>query len=90
MAGRRPQTLQQTLPGLGRILRRLWPYVRQHPSVLATAVGALVAAVGLKLLEPWSLKFIFDRLIPAGRSRPAQGWTTWTPRRWSRSRRWRW
>src|SRR5262245_28945346 len=66
--------LQDNLPGLLRILRYFWPHVRQYRGLMVGSLLALLAEVGLRLLEPWPLKFVFDRVLHVGdRQR------TWTP-----------
>jgi ATP-binding cassette subfamily B protein len=62
----RPQGLQESLPGFGRILRAFWPHLRRQRGLIAGSLLALLTAVGLRLLEPWPLKFVFDRVIPVG------------------------
>src|SRR5213592_4709874 len=68
----RPQTLTQSLPGLWRITRYFWPQLRKHRALIAGSMTALFAEVGLRLLEPWPVKFVFDRVI--GTSRSARAW----------------
>ena len=60
------------LPGLGRISRYFWPHVRQHRGLIAGSTVALFAEVGLRLLEPWPLKFVFDRILQTKSSRASQ------------------
>lgn len=60
----RPRKLLDALPPLTRTYKRFWPYVRRERPLLASSLAALFAAVALQLLEPWPLKFIFDRIIP--------------------------
>ena len=60
---RRDESLRQTLPGLRKIFRRLWPYMRRQRGLIMTSLVALLVGVGLRLLEPWPLKFIFDRVV---------------------------
>jgi len=60
---RRPQTIKESLPGLWRIMRHFWPYLRKQRALIAGSSLALFAEIGLRLLEPWPLKFVFDRLI---------------------------
>jgi ATP-binding cassette subfamily B protein len=60
---------QQDAPGLRRIARYFWPHVRQHRGLIAGSLLALFAEVGLRLLEPWPLKFVFDRILTAGFNR---------------------
>jgi ATP-binding cassette, subfamily B, bacterial len=59
----RPETLPQTVPGFWRMLRRFWPYIRKRTGLVAGSLLALCAEVLLRLLEPWPLKFVFDRII---------------------------
>src|SRR5713101_4471490 len=59
----RPAPLQKSLPGLWRILLHFWPHIRQYRLLMAGALLALLAEVGLRLLEPWPLKFVFDHII---------------------------
>ena len=59
----------QDAPGLQRIARYFWPHVRQHRGLIAGSILALFAEVGLRLLEPWPLKFVFDRVLSAGSNR---------------------
>jgi len=59
--------LRENLPGLWRISRYFWPHARKHKAVLAASLAALFAEVGLRLLEPWPLKVVFDRILHSGR-----------------------
>ena len=61
-----PENLQKSLPGLWRILAYFWPHVRHYRWLIAGALFALFAEVGLRLLEPWPLKFVFDHIIGSG------------------------
>src|SRR2546421_3942415 len=58
-----PETVPKPLPGLWRILSHFWPQVRQYRLLIAGSWTALLAEVGLRLLEPWPLKVIFDTLF---------------------------
>jgi ATP-binding cassette subfamily B protein len=60
---KRPHTIQESLPGLRRLLVRLWPYIRQQRVLVIGSLLALFAQVALHSLEPWPLKFIFDHLL---------------------------
>jgi ATP-binding cassette subfamily B protein len=62
--GRRPTTIAASLPGLRAVLTRFAPYLRPHRGLLAGSVLALFGATAMKLLEPWPLKFVLDRVIP--------------------------
>jgi ATP-binding cassette subfamily B protein len=66
--GNRPneKDLKGVLPGIWQILRRLWPYIRKRKLLIAGSFLALLVETGLRLLEPWPLKLVFDHiLIPA-------------------------
>ena len=65
----RPRTVRRLLPDLWQILRRFAPYLRAERPLLAGSVAAVVAEVIFRLLEPWPLKFVFDRLFSAGPGR---------------------
>lgn len=55
--------LSRAAPGLRRMVLRFWPYIRRERGLLWGAFGALFAQVLFRLLEPWPLKFILDRVI---------------------------
>jgi ATP-binding cassette subfamily B protein len=62
----RTAPIQQAIPGLGRVVRHFWPDIRPQWPLLVVSGIALLAEVGLRVLEPWPLKVIFDYvLIPA-------------------------
>ena len=49
-----------------RILRKFSPYIRKQKLTIFGAFFALLVETGLRLLEPWPLKYVFDNiLIPA-------------------------
>src|SRR5690349_22392509 len=58
-----PQTFKQSLPGLWRVLRHFWPQTLKHRWLIAGSTLALLSEVGFRLLEPWPLKVVFDRVI---------------------------
>src|SRR3989442_12713263 len=58
-----PLTLRAALPGLGRLVRRLWPYVRHERPLIVVSLLALYAEIGLRLLEPWPLKVVLDHVV---------------------------
>ncbi len=55
-----PRKLRQSLPSLGRMLQRFAPYLRRHAGVAGFALLMLLLGVGMRLLEPWPLKLLFD------------------------------
>lgn len=59
----KPQSLTKSVPGLWRITKYFWPHIRQYRGLIATSFLALLLEVGLRLLEPWPLKFVFDHII---------------------------
>ena len=65
MAGSRPDTLARALPGLKRVVLRFAPYLRAHRPLLAGATIALIGSTLMRLLEPWPLKFVIDRVVPS-------------------------
>jgi ATP-binding cassette subfamily B protein len=56
-------------PGLWRIARFFWPYVRRYRGLIAVSMLSLFAEVGLRLLEPWPLKFVFDHILKSDATR---------------------
>src|SRR5882672_6636116 len=64
-----PENFSRSLPGLWRMLGYFWPHVRQYRLLISGSVIALFAEVGFRLLEPWPLKFVFDRIIGSGTHR---------------------
>src|SRR5258708_35411952 len=58
-----PQPLKKSLPGLWRVLRHFWPQTRKYKWLIAGSWTALLLEVGFRLLEPWPLKIVFDRVI---------------------------
>jgi ATP-binding cassette subfamily B protein len=62
----RPKSFAQVWPSFLRIARRFWPYLRKQRLLIAASTLALVAGTVLRLLEPWPLKFVFDRVLLTG------------------------
>lgn len=59
----KPAELEKSLPSLWRITRYFWPHLRQYRGLIAGSMTALFLEVGLRLLEPWPLKFVFDYIL---------------------------
>ncbi|MBE9004669.1 ABC transporter ATP-binding protein [Fortiea sp. LEGE XX443] len=58
--------LRGVVPGVWRILRKFSFYIRQQRVLIVVSFLALLFETGLRLLEPWPLKYVFDYiLIPA-------------------------
>lgn len=69
----RPTKLKETVPGLWHILRYFWPWIRKRRPLIAGSLTALFVATGLRLLEPWPLKFIIDRFVRIDQPEGATG-----------------
>ena len=65
----RPISLRQALGGLARFVRVFAPHVRSQRAVIGGALAALIGETLLRVLEPWPLKFIIDRIADRGFSR---------------------
>ncbi len=61
--GRARQTLP-ALAGLGHTARRFRPWMRGQWPLILGACAAMFGEVLMRLVEPWPLKFVFDRIIP--------------------------
>lgn len=73
-AGRQPPgSLRESVPGLLATMRYLRPYMAGHWMLLLAGSTTLLAEILLRLLEPWPLKFIFDRVIVPGPSQRPTG-----------------
>lgn len=60
---KRPDGLRKSVPGLRRILPHFKPYVGKHKALAGGSFAVLFGEVAFRLLEPWPLKFILDRVI---------------------------
>jgi ATP-binding cassette subfamily B protein len=69
----KPKPLHETLPGFLDVARRFWPYLKKERRLLALALLALFAEIGLRLLEPWPLKLVFDRVFPVNPTTTSTG-----------------
>jgi len=63
----RPKSIQQSVPGLWKVLRYFWPWIGKERPLIAVSMGALLTGVLLRLAEPWPLKFVLDRIIVTDR-----------------------
>ncbi|OIQ26085.1 MAG: ABC transporter ATP-binding protein [Vibrio sp. MedPE-SWchi] len=59
----RPKGLKKSMPKLIQFLKYVWPYIKQKKWLVIGAFAGLLAQTLLRLLEPWPLKFIIDRLV---------------------------
>jgi ATP-binding cassette subfamily B protein len=60
----RQPKLQECLPSLWQILSRFGAAIRKQRGLIVGSLLLLLTGVGLRLLEPWPLKIVFDRVIP--------------------------
>lgn len=58
-----PQPLKKSLPGLWKVLCHFWPQTRKHRWLIIGSWTSLLLEVAFRLLEPWPLKIVFDRVI---------------------------
>lgn len=58
--------LKAVVPGAMRIFRKFWPHIRKRKFLISGSLFALLVDTVLGLLEPWPLKFVFDRIILPG------------------------
>ena len=65
--------LKTALPGLLRLAWRFRRYFRRNWLVISAGAGAMVGEVVFRILEPWPLKLIFDRVLPVEASAAATG-----------------
>ncbi|ELR99919.1 ABC transporter ATP-binding protein [Gloeocapsa sp. PCC 73106] len=61
-----PKNLQQALAALQKIGVHCLPEIRQEDKLITISFVALLAEAGLRILEPWPIKFIFDEIIFKG------------------------
>ncbi|MGH8874311.1 MAG: ABC transporter ATP-binding protein [Acidimicrobiia bacterium] len=63
----------RALVGLARLGRRFRPHFAGQWKLLAAGMAAMVGEVMLRILEPWPLKFIFDRVLQTDPDQAATG-----------------
>lgn len=66
----RPLKLRETATGLRRVMHHIVPYLPAYRRLLVGAALALLGATLMRLLEPWPLKLVIDRVMVAA---PADG-----------------
>lgn len=62
----RSRNLGGSASGLKRTFVHLGPYLKGERGLIAGSLFALLAEVMLRLLEPWPLKIVFDRVVAPG------------------------
>ncbi len=65
----RPTKIKNSLVGIRRFVRYFSPYLKDYKLLIAGAFAGLFAQAAVRLLEPWPLKFIIDKLTYSGNSR---------------------
>jgi ATP-binding cassette subfamily B protein len=70
---KQPPTLAKSWPGLQRIVAHFLPSLRKQRFLVAASLLSLLAEVVLRALEPWPLKFIFDRIFNFSKSKHHAG-----------------
>src|SRR5919198_3944908 len=55
-------------PSVWRLCRCFWPYIWRQWAIVGGALLALAAELLLRLVEPWPLKFVFDRIVGVKRA----------------------
>ncbi|MCA9246600.1 MAG: ABC transporter ATP-binding protein [Planctomycetales bacterium] len=63
---RRKENLQEVLPGFWQVMRHFGPYLRKRRGLMGGGLAMLFVSMAFRLLEPWPLKFIIDRVILNG------------------------
>src|SRR5438046_10383794 len=61
----RPLSFSEALPAIGRVSRHFMPHLAAHRRLVIGSMIALFGGVLFRLLEPWPLKYVFDRLFRA-------------------------
>jgi ATP-binding cassette subfamily B protein len=74
MDKQRPKNLRQSLPILGRVLRRFWPALRQQKGLVASSIFVILAEVALRLLEPWPVSYVLDHVIAVKPTSSSGSW----------------
>ncbi len=73
------ESIASSAPTLLRLTRRFWPQLRKRWRLLAGSFVAMFGEVLFRLLEPWPLKFVFDRMFQAGDTQvPNAGVAGWS------------
>ena len=60
---RRPKNIQQSIPGIKQIIKRFWPQISKQGLLLSLSVLGLLVEIFARLLVPWPMKLIFDRIL---------------------------
>ncbi|GAB3278173.1 ABC transporter ATP-binding protein [Kineosporia babensis] len=69
---KKPENLRQAMPGARRILKHVRPHLAPERPLMIGGFAALLFEVGMRLLEPWPMKFVIDSVVAAGGSSAGQ------------------
>ena len=79
---KKPDSNPSRTPGLFDLLRHFGPEIRQQRRWIVISVLALFAEIGLRLIEPWPIKVVFDSVLgqgPVRRPFDIRGLEGWSP-----------
>lgn len=62
----RPAGIKSSLATLTRFARVFWPHVRSQWRLIVIGLAGLLAGTLMRVLEPWPLKFVIDRITERG------------------------
>jgi ATP-binding cassette subfamily B protein len=57
-----PRNFKESLPRFLAVIQRFGPHIKREWPLLSGALIALIAQIGLRLLEPWPLKIVIDEI----------------------------
>jgi len=63
MASSKNKEFKQLLPALTRFINHFSPEINKRKLLIVGSFAALLIETGFRLLEPWPLKFIFDKIL---------------------------
>jgi ATP-binding cassette, subfamily B, bacterial len=69
----KPRGVRESLPGFRRLGHLVRPHVHAERKLLILGSAGLLAEVGMRLLEPWPLKYVIDGVVAAPPGAGRQG-----------------
>ena len=66
----RPKNIRELFPRAASVIAHFVPRLRPHRRLAIGSLAAVLAGVGVQLVEPWPLKFVLDELLFAHRKHP--------------------
>ncbi len=76
---KRATPFRQILPEAFRLGRAFWPEIVKEKRLLPLSILGMLLTVGLKTLEPWPLKFIYDFLFFSAKPKHRVALPEWLP-----------